>query len=351
MKRHVLSLSVAVLTGIGASAQAPRDLIAHWPMSGTGADISGKNHNGTMYGLFPAAGRSGLPNTSLYFDGATSAMSVPYQPDLNLTHYSICATVKVVKFNTGRCQANYILARDAQFAPASYSLNFFDNPYNDCYTLDTTREVFAAEAGVSSGTHAAWRYSPNIVNNRWYSVVATWDGSALRIYVDGVQMSTNPVANPVPLGSSAAGILIGRLSTTGGYQYPFTGFMDDLRIYGRVLCPQEIIDYSNSTLDAQARTPVEYECEQLNIPGSGQTDPDPLHRLRLYPNPAQKSVTIGGDAAGADYWLINTLGQAVEKGKFQSGNPILSIAKHVPGVYILRIRRGNAETALRFVRR
>ena len=70
--------------------------------------------------------------------------------------------------------------------------------------------------------------------NTWIHLAATYDGSALRLYVNGVLVATKPA--------------IGSITTTnlplhiGGDALNewFNGRLDDVRVYNRTLTPAEI---------------------------------------------------------------------------------------------------------------
>jgi hypothetical protein len=77
-------------------------------------------------------------------------------------------------------------------------------------------------------------------DNTWQLWVATHDGAAgrMKLYVNGAEAasgtpaaSIQSVVEPVDLGC--------RQAVGGGYNYPFLGTMDDVRIYNRALTPME----------------------------------------------------------------------------------------------------------------
>lgn len=71
-------------------------------------------------------------------------------------------------------------------------------------------------------------------NNTWYHVVSTWDGSTSSIWVDGVQQT----GGAADTGWGLTAGYFGRGYST----YRFNGWMDDVRVYRRVLPGQEIAD-------------------------------------------------------------------------------------------------------------
>ena len=77
-----------------------------------------------------------------------------------------------------------------------------------------------------------------ITANTWQHVVATYDGKYVRLYVNGTLVDEE--AHTGSIGDSTANpLMIGgyvNLATT----YPFTGKLDDVRVYNRALGPMEV---------------------------------------------------------------------------------------------------------------
>jgi len=229
--------------------QSAAGLVAHWDMNGSPNDVSGNGHNGHATNVTSAAGISGLANTAYYFNGANSKITTGYQPDLQLTQYSICAVVKITGFYAGTCQGNFILTRGKSGTAGAYTLQFNDNPNdgNNCLAFDSTQDVFCANAG-STGPGSSvylWSYTPPIARDYWYKVVATWNGTQYKIFVNDT-LKTTLVSSTGTMGSSADSLAIGYNIFEAAYPYPFKGLIDDIRIYNRVLTDTEIVHYGDT---------------------------------------------------------------------------------------------------------
>jgi hypothetical protein len=79
-------------------------------------------------------------------------------------------------------------------------------------------------------------------NYTWFHLAATFNGSIMKIYVNGTLTYTLSAIGNITNGS--ANLLIGRNGATFGN---FTGLLDDIRVYNRTLSPQEISDIYNFT--------------------------------------------------------------------------------------------------------
>ncbi len=248
-------ITTLLISSLGSFAQSSAGLIAHWNFNGNSNDITGNGHSGTDHNTTNAAGKSGVPNTAYRFNGTSSYITTPYRSDLNMTQYSICAVVKPMGYYTGLCQANFILHRGYQYASSSYGMHYFDNAYdgNNCSNVDTAHNVFTGLTGDGNYQALDAYYTPPIVSNTWYNVVVTFDGTHLKTYVDGVLKSdASPQWGGIS-GTSTDSLFIGASYNGTGSSYPYwiNAYLDDLRLYNRVLADTEIAEYyTNVTIPA-----------------------------------------------------------------------------------------------------
>jgi hypothetical protein len=71
--------------------------------------------------------------------------------------------------------------------------------------------------------------------NRWYHVVGTWDGSNVRIYVNGV-LDMTPTARAAPILTDTRPVYVGGRNGSD----MFDGILDDVRMYNHAIQPDEI---------------------------------------------------------------------------------------------------------------
>ena len=74
--------------------------------------------------------------------------------------------------------------------------------------------------------------------NTWTHVVGAYDGSMLRLYVNGV-LNNSLAASGSSCNTSSA-LVLGRNIETGGTPENFTGYLDDVRIYNRGITEDEV---------------------------------------------------------------------------------------------------------------
>jgi hypothetical protein len=71
--------------------------------------------------------------------------------------------------------------------------------------------------------------------NTWSHLAVTYDGSVMRLYVNGVQVGTQTIAGPIA--TSTGALTIGGNTVWGEF---FTGRVDDLRVYNRARSQAEV---------------------------------------------------------------------------------------------------------------
>ena len=108
---------------------------------------------------------------------------------------------------------------------------------NDNYALEATSDQSGVPAGGSTFGEA-WvaTYGPTALPmNTWTHLALTYDGATLRLYVNGVQVSSLAQTGSLP--TSTNPLQIGGDSIYGQY---FQGTIDEIRIYNRALSASEI---------------------------------------------------------------------------------------------------------------
>ena len=73
----------------------------------------------------------------------------------------------------------------------------------------------------------------------WYNVISTFDGSAWKIYIDGVLVSSS--SNSTQIQSNTQDILIGAATINGTVSRFFDGKISNLSIYNRALSADEVL--------------------------------------------------------------------------------------------------------------
>jgi hypothetical protein len=195
--------------------QGVADLVGYWMLDETSGqtafDSSGEDNNGTTSAVTWVPGHTGGAGS---FDGATSYITVPDNVSLDPYALTLAAWIDPVDWNGNR----RILQKGAT-----------DNQYR-----------LLAEGGVLKfdiagvGTVTATLPAVNV----WTHVAGTYDGTALRLYVNGVQVASTAATvamptttDPLFIGSKGIGVAQGD---------HFNGRLDEVRVYWRALSAAEI---------------------------------------------------------------------------------------------------------------
>ena len=75
----------------------------------------------------------------------------------------------------------------------------------------------------------------------WYHVVGTYDGTTMRMYVNGVQVDSNASSRSIP--DHASALAMGTKNGGGAY---LGGTMDEVAIYSSALTAQQVSEHYNA---------------------------------------------------------------------------------------------------------
>jgi concanavalin A-like lectin/glucanase superfamily protein/FecR-like protein len=204
----------------------PDILIAHWTFDEaagpTVADSQGRGLTGTLKnGTARVPGRFGR---ALYFDGVDDQVEFAPQATLEgLSEITLSAWILISKVPPpSKCAIP--VARDG-----AYRLTIHEG---GTVSLACATENYAWFSG---GMEPGWGQVPP---NTWWHVAGTYDGKQLRMFGNGVLGETkSPVTGAIA--RSGSPLLLGQM-LPGSNVVPFSGMVDDLRIYKRALTQGEI---------------------------------------------------------------------------------------------------------------
>ena len=181
------------------------------------ADVSGNGNVGTLTtaASWTTGGRFG--NGLLLVDDA-QGVSVAASPSLNVVSG---LTVEAWIRPTSTAGYPKLLWREGEGG----------SPFNLAMAFGNGTLVFAVLT--TAGNYSVFAYS-SLVPGVWTHVAATYDGAMLRIYIDGVLVSSAPASGTIVPGTRD--LWLGRAPWGEG----FAGGYDEVRVYGRALTVDEI---------------------------------------------------------------------------------------------------------------
>jgi hypothetical protein len=202
----------------------PPGIVALYNADGNANDSIGHN-NATPVGQ-PPAYVAGVVGQAFQFDGY-GYLSVPDAPSLDAPTVTVDAWVKssYIGENPG---ASIVWKGADGVAFGSYYL-----------TTGSGGLVFRISDGVNvAGSPDA---GPGVWDEKWHNVAGTYDGSTIRLYVDGKEVGNGTPATlqidySLP---STNDLAIGEIPA-GTFHNSFFGAIDELSIYDRALSPGEI---------------------------------------------------------------------------------------------------------------
>jgi|GEM_PF-1535415 len=206
--------SVVVAAGALGQSFPTSGLIAYYPFDGNANDASGNGFDATVAGATLTTNRFGEANSAYYFDGTSSAITLPLP----------------------------LLQQLGGSAPISVSAWFYtpSDSHTALLSFGAANPGQAFELDLVSGTFIYTQIGGGNVNSptfvadgQWHQGVFVDDGSSTTLYVDGKPTATGTVAS----NRGSTGGLIG--SNLGGGWF-WQGGIDDVRFYNRALSSNEV---------------------------------------------------------------------------------------------------------------
>jgi hypothetical protein len=226
-------LSFSMIPNFAKSASA--DPVGYWSFdegSGTVAhDSSGNGHDGVVNG---ASWVDGAINKALQFDGVNDYVEISYSSDLNPKSLTISHWVYFNSFpaSYGSNPNSETIAQGTNDqVNGFYGLGQIHYPPVIQFALRENNQYYL----VSSTTQ--------IAVGQWYHVVGTYDGSAMKLYINGTLENQKTI--DVQRTTNNANLQIGA-QRQSGFEYWFDGIIDEVKIYNYARTAEQIqSDYTS----------------------------------------------------------------------------------------------------------
>ncbi|MFC1675670.1 LamG-like jellyroll fold domain-containing protein [Planctomycetota bacterium] len=233
---RVMAVAVVAILIIASSASATLTdgLVGHWEFdygSGDTAYDSAGTNNGTIY---DANWTTGQIEGALDFDGIDDYVDCGNSAELNPEYITISAWI-----NTSAAGSyNYIVSKDKTSWEQQrvWQLSKTEN--------DNLRFVVFKSDDDYGGLDDWNDVTGNAVlaDGNWHLVTGTWDGSVIKVFVDGQEDGANNYSGFLQQGQTN-NVLIGKKEDNPNN---FNGSIDDVRFYNRALSSTEIQEiYTN----------------------------------------------------------------------------------------------------------
>jgi len=203
------------------------NLVSYWKLdesSGNAADSVGSN---TLTNTSVSYVTGKIGNAAQF--GSGKKLTSPNDTSLNTSNFTLSAWVYFTGTNS---QQSRIAERDDVSTERLWIATTGEsNTTFDFYAWNSTGTLFSANGG---GT--------NLSQNAWHHVVATWDGSYIKRYVDGSAYGTDLSVSGSLKGATEP-LTIG--NDTYGINRYLAGNIDEVGIWSRALTSTEVTELYN----------------------------------------------------------------------------------------------------------
>ena len=192
-----------------------------------------------IYGAQQVAGRFGQ---AFSFNGADRDYLRAAGADFQPAQITVMAWVKASS-SPGSYKAIVAKGGNNDCGVASYALYTGANG-GAAFYIATNRTTTVSSASVAPA---------QIWNGQWHALVGTYDGSAVRLYLDGALVGSATASNGAAIDYAVdeSALSVGDFEPCSGFS--FTGDIDEVRVYNGALSDAQVAQVSSST----ATTPPE----------------------------------------------------------------------------------------------
>ena len=196
-------------------------LIAYYPLNGNAFDQSGNGNNGTVFGATLTSDRFGNPGMAYQFNGTNDYISANVS---NLPTGSAARTVSLwAKSNPPKVNGEELLWWGTALNDQAFQV--FNNG------IDWHAGGYGGGDDLDSGV---------LVDTNWHSLIVSYDGSTMAMSIDGIQRQSQSLVMSTPFSTVNIG------STMGGGPAFFSGAINEVRIYNRVLSSNDVSELYQS---------------------------------------------------------------------------------------------------------
>lgn len=217
MKKILLFIGLLLcLNNNSFSDNLDSGLVAYFPFNGNTSDESGNGNNLSNYGAVFTENRFNISNTAMLFTGGA------YMEKDSPNNFPLGGSPKTIScwMKTSNSGTTMVLAE--------WGVHFISQRFALMTYVSNSCEFFSGFANDVQGNIV-------VTDNQWKHIAVTYESGNLRMYVNGiidknVNISLlNTLSNKFRLGKSNVD------------SEPYTGILDDIRIYNRALTDTEIL--------------------------------------------------------------------------------------------------------------
>jgi hypothetical protein len=217
-----VSCALGLLLFFAPNVSAQSGLVAAYGFdetsSATATDASGHGNQGTISGATRIAGRFG---GALNFDGTNDWITIADAPSLDL---SAAMTIEAWVYPTSGTKNHAVISKEDGANGAVYAIYSSGNNFRP-----------NSEIVVNGSNRENADGSGQLPVNVWTHLAATYDGTRLRLFVNGVEVGNRNVSGTIR--ASSGPLRVGGNTIRADF---FAGRLDEVRVYARALSAAEI---------------------------------------------------------------------------------------------------------------
>ncbi len=198
----------------------PGNLVAHYPFSGNANDVSGNNLHGQANGAILTTDKNGVQQSAYYFNGGAQHIAVVNSPLLNFEDEITVSTW--FKANALPEKETFLLSHGS---------------WQNRWKISITPEKRLRWTLNSTNGIADLDIETVLETDKFYHVVATFDGSILAFYLDGELLAFKNLTGKIR--PTTFPFLMGQM-LPGLADYNFKGVLDAVKIFDFALAPDVV---------------------------------------------------------------------------------------------------------------
>ncbi len=209
---------------------SPADLVSRWRADGTADDSAGQSHGQLRGATSFEPGRLGQ---AFRFTAPNDHVEIPDSPLLKPARFTVSAWV----YPTAMLDQswNVMVSKGSSGADPSFPW------WGDTFVLGTFWRHPSLVTHHADGNALLIQGPAQLPLHKWSHIAGTFDGVAVRLYVDGVEVAQVAVSHALKYDAFSVPLLIGD-DWQSGYANgaPYNGLIDDVMLHARALSAAEI---------------------------------------------------------------------------------------------------------------
>jgi hypothetical protein len=244
--KSILLTAVATLglTAVAIAQNLPSylptsGLVGWWPFNGNANDESGNELNGNVINANLTSDRLGNTNsafdfnfTGAFFGQQNQEIYIPYNPVMNVSNITVSYWIY---------PRSYYWASNPNLTVNITRFQYgYSNPNGQVWGIGYTDNQILCGLNGSNGNGTYQAILNSAINlNTWNQIAMTFDGAAIKLFVNGSLVASTP--HSIPMNTSGnSGISIGENNSANGFWQHTDGVIDDIGIWNRALTSAEI---------------------------------------------------------------------------------------------------------------